>query len=412
MTFMRVEPKLFEARGAMATTTTMNVLAVLRSPQLAEIISAAIKQVPGANLSARMGELKTLGPAVTQGVRPDVLIVDIDAEDPAELAALSHIMRAPEHSAMWTLATAKHATVATMRRLLREGVDDFLPQPLSEADVVDGLRTIIGRSKQHAHGKDGKVISFIQASGGVGGTALAVHTALSLAKPNGTVREVLLVDLDLQFGNAAMSLDLDYGPGLVDMIRSPERLDGTLLRGATVRHKSGLNVLPAPSMPVPLDALAGDTVGQILQTAKQEFDYVVVDLPRALTSWTEAALASSDMIALVLQLNVPAIRQARRLLDTLQEEGHYALPISIVCNRYVRRWGDNVDVKQAEKALGRKIDHYVANDYGVVLSALNQGVPVFDVKRRSGFSKDVHAFAKAAVQKIAAARTEDAKAAS
>lgn len=390
----------------------MNVLAVLRSSQVAEIVSGAVKQVPGAHLSVRIGELKALGAAVMQGARADVLIVDLDAEDPAELATLSHIMRAPEHSAMWTLATAHTATIATMRRLLREGVDDFLPQPLSEADVVEGLRTIVGRSKQHAHGKDGKVISFVQASGGMGSTALAVHTALSLTKPNGAIRETCLIDLDLQFGNAAVSLDLENGAGLIEMVRSPDRIDGTLLRGATVQHRSGLNVLPAPSMPVPLDALAADTLGLILTTAKQEFDYVVVDLPRALTGWTEAALASSDMVALVVQLNVPAIRQARRLLDTLQEEGHYALPISIVCNRYVRRWGDNVDVRQAEKALGRKIDYFVGNDYGVVLSALNQGIPAFEVKRRSAFSRNVQAFARSAAQKIEAAHAGEAATAS
>ena len=389
----------------MASNPAMNVLAILRSSQLAETVNAAIKQIAGATMTVRIGDIRSLGAAALQGGRPDVLIVDLDAEDAAELASLSQLMRAPENRTMWTLATAHHATVATMRRLLREGVDDFLPQPLAESDVVEALRTVIGRHKMHAPGKEGKVISFVQASGGIGATALAVHTALSLAKPNGTIHEVALIDLDLQFGNAATSLDLSNGQGMVEMIRAPERIDNTLLRGATVRHQSGLNVLPAPSMPIPLDALPAGTLGQILETAKQEFDFVVLDLPRALTTWTEAALASSDMIALVVQLNVPVIRQARRLLNTLQEEGHYALPISVVCNRYVRRWGEDVDVKQAEKALGRKIDHFVANDYGVVLSALNQGVPAFDVKRRSGFAKDVHAFAKSAAQRFATVNT-------
>lgn len=406
---MKLEPKLLEPRGAMTGSMTMNVLAVLRTPQLAEIVTAAIRQVPGANLSVRISELKVLGPSVVQGARPDVLLVDLDPEDAADFAALSRIMHAPENSDLWTLATSEHATLATMRRLLREGVDDFLPQPLSEADVVEGLRTIAGRSKQSARGKDGKVISFIQASGGMGTTALAVHTALSLGKPNGTIHEVCLIDLDLQFGNAALSLDLENGSGLVEMMRSPERIDGTLLRGAMVQYRNGISVLPAPSIPVPMDSLHADTLGRVLQTARQEFDYVVLDLPRALSTWTEAALSSSDMIALVVQLNVPVIRQARRLLDTLQEEGHYNLPISVICNRYVRRWGENVDIKQAEKALGRKIDYYVANDYGVVLSALNQGVPAFDVKRRSGFSRDVQAFAKNVVLKITAARAEQAQ---
>ena len=391
----------------MDKSASLNIFAVLRSPQLAEIVTTAVRQIPDAAVSIRIGEIKTLPSSALQSAHPDVLIADVDAEDPDDIAALSHFMRAPENKAMSTLATTEHATVSAMRRLLREGVVDCVPQPLSEADVIDGIRAVITRTNRRQPGKDGMVFSFIQASGGMGSTSLAVHTALSLGTPNGKVPEVCLMDLDLQFGNAAMSLDLSNAAGLLELIRSPERLDPTLLRGAMVRHKSGLFVLPAPSIPVPLDALRSDTLGQVLELARQEFDYTVIDVPRALTSWTEALLASSDMILLVVQLNVPAIRQARRLLDTLEEEGHYSLPISIVCNRYVRRWGENVDVKQAEKALGRKIDHYIANDYPVVLSALNQGIPAFDVKRRSGFSKDVRAFAKTAAHKVAATRTRD-----
>lgn len=396
----------------MEKSTSLNIFAVLRSPQLAEVVTTAVRRIPDATISIRVGEIKTLPSAALQSAHPDILIADVDAEDPDDIAALSHLMRAPENRAMSTLATTEHATISAMRRLLREGVVDCLPQPLSEGDVIDGIRAVITRSSRRLPGKDGMVLSFIQASGGLGSTSLAVHTALSLGTPNGKVPDVCLMDLDLQFGNAAMSLDLGHAAGLLELIRSPERLDPTLLRGAMVQHKSGLFVLPAPSIPVPLDALRSDTLGQVLELARQEFDYTVIDMPRALTSWTEALLASSDMILLVVQLNVPAIRQARRLLDTLQEEGHYSLPISVICNRYVRRWGENVDVKQAEKALGRKIDHYIANDYPVVLSALNQGVPAFDVKRRSGFSKDVHAFAKIAAHKVAAARTRDTNSAS
>jgi pilus assembly protein CpaE len=393
----------------MEQNASFNVFAVLRSPQLADVVSAAVKQIPDAVVVTRVGELKTFGAAGIQSAHPDVLLVDIDAEDPADLAALGHIMRAPENKAMTTVATAQHATVSTMRRLLREGVADCLPQPFSEADVVDGLRSVLTRSSRRMPGKDGAVFSFFQASGGMGSTSLAVHTALSLGIPNGKVPEVCLIDLDLQFGNAAMSLDLANSTGLLEVMRTPERLDPTLLRGAMIRHKSGLHILPAPNIPVPLDALHADTLTDVLDIARREFDYTIIDVPRALTSWTEAVLQASDMVLLVVQLNVPAIRQARRLLDALQEEGHYSLPISIVCNRYVRRWGENVDVKQAEKALGRKIDHFIANDYSVVLSALNQGVSAFDVKRRSGFSKDVRAFAKAAAQKAAAARASAAE---
>ncbi|HEX6978897.1 MAG TPA: AAA family ATPase [Alphaproteobacteria bacterium] len=382
-----------------------NILAIVRSATTAQIVTAAAQKVGNTNVSARVGEIKSLGAYVIQGAQPDVLIAEIDPDDPQDFAALSRLARA--HRGMWVAATAPTGSVATMRRLLREGIDDFLPQPLDEHDLIDTLRAAAASRREAAGppGRQGKVLAFMRASGGVGATTLAVHTAVGLAaaeKANG--RSVCLIDLDVQFGNAALSLDLEATSGLVDIVRAPERLDGTLLKSAMLQHKSGLHVLSAPAIPMPLDALSPDTAGRILELACEEFDFVVLDMPRALAGWTEAVLAAVDYLAIVVQLNVPMLRQARRLLDVLQEEGHYALPIGIVCNRYVRRWGDGVDIRNAEKALGRRIDYLVPNDYRLVMNALNQGVPVFDVKRRSKFGKQVQAFARAAVREIATVR--------
>jgi pilus assembly protein CpaE len=196
-------------------------------------------------------------------------------------------------------------------------------------------------------------------------------------------RSVCLIDLDIQFGTTALALDLVPNDGLLEIIRTPSRLDGALLRGASVTHPSGLHVLTAPRSSVPLDALTPSVLVRLLEVARQEFEYVVVDTPAALTSWTEPLLGLSDTVYVVTQLSVAALGQTRRFLDSLEEEGHYGLPLRMVLNRYRKRLGDTLDIRQAEKALNRKVDHIVPNDFELVTKAVNQGVPVYSVKRRS-----------------------------
>lgn len=396
----------------MADQGPVAVLAVVRSPALGSALTSAVAPANGTTLEVCVGELKTIGAERLFEKKPDVLIVDIDTDDPEDMAVLNAMVATPIGAKIPVVATAATMSTSSLRRLLRDGVHDFLPQPLSAADVRDAVeRAVASVQSQRGHGRASPVLSFIRAAGGMGATTLAVHTAFALLHDEvGARRDVCLIDLDLQFGNAALYLDLENGRGLVDIIRTPGRLDGALLRGAMAQHKNGLSILTAPNIPVPLDALQPDVTTRILDVARQEFDVVVVDLPHALSTWTESVLAMSTNVFLVTQLTVPALRQARRLLDLLQEEGHYALPLSVILNRYVHTWGDSIDVKQAEKALGRKVDFTIANDFELVMSALNQGVPAEQIRKRSKFCKQMRSMADAIARQAQVRLSQEAPA--
>jgi pilus assembly protein CpaE len=182
-----------------------------------------------------------------------------------------------------------------------------------------------------------------------------------------------------------------------------------------VEHKSGLRVLTAPKSPMPLEALKPELIGHILDLARQQFDYLVVDMPHALANWTDAVLGQSDRIFLVTQTSVPAIRQARRLLQILAEEGLYNLPLKVVLNRHQSSlgWGGGgrISFGQAQKALGREIDFLVSNDFDAVSDALNQGVPVLEVKRRSKFVKKVRELIERSVKELEAGQRQPSAAA-
>jgi Flp pilus assembly CpaE family ATPase len=240
-----------------------------------------------------------------------------------------------------------------------------------------------------------------RAKGGMGASTLAAHLALALCeKPNrrDPERQVALLDLDLQFGDLALMLDLEPNGEMVEIIRDPTRLDGALLRASMLRHKSGLCVLPGPGEFVPLDALPVAAATKLIELAREEFDSVVLDLPLAVPRWLEAVLQHTDQLYVVSQLNVAAIRQTRRLLDFIRDEGHYDVPVSVVLNRYVWRLTERSRLKQAIRALGQAIDHYVPDDAALALEAVNRGTSLFELKRRAKLCRSLRQIAAASVK--------------
>jgi pilus assembly protein CpaE len=171
-----------------------------------------------------------------------------------------------------------------------------------------------------------------------------------------------------------------------------------------VEHRSGLYVLTAPGGPMSLETLKPDMVAALLELARTRFDYVIVDLPVALTSWTGTVLGQSDLVYLVTQLNVPAVRQLRRLLDATEEVGLYDLPVQLVLNRLQSAfgWGRGVKRRQAEKALGRPFDYCIADQLDVVMEAANRGTPVLDVRRYSRFGRQLRGLLKRSLRELAA----------
>jgi hypothetical protein len=114
----------------------------------------------------------------------------------------------------------------------------------------------------------------------------------------------------------------------------------------------------------------------------------------------EAVLQHVDQLVLVSQLNVAAIRQTRRWLDFLKEEGLYDLPVSLVLNRYVWRLSERARLRQAIRALDHPIDHYVPDDTALALEAINRGTPLFELRRRAKLCRSLRQVTAACVTMI------------
>jgi pilus assembly protein CpaE len=230
----------------------------------------------------------------------------------------------------------------------------------------------------------------LHGSGGAGATTVAINAAMAIKRKRGNQNSrVCVLDFDIQFGQVALHLDLSPSRGILDIIESPNGVDSTFLQAAITSHKSGIDVLVAPEVLVALDDFSPDLAGQIISTAMESYDFVVIDMPVALTSTSQEVLSRSNAVVIVDQLMVPGLRQVRRLCSILAGDALTDLKIFLVLNRYLGRWKSGISIKEAEKALGRKVDCTIANDYQTASKAVDRGVPLIEVSKRSKIVKDI-----------------------
>jgi pilus assembly protein CpaE len=237
-----------------------------------------------------------------------------------------------------------------------------------------------------------RVIVFAHASGGAGATTLAVNAALHLARRGAGTRRVCLLDLDLQFGTVDLQFNLPVRSQLADLAANPERLDEQMLENMMVDGPDGVRVLTAPSTVLPLDIFRPATIGSILEFARRRYDDVVIDLPVALTAWTDMVLNHADKVFLVTQINVIALRTARMLLDTLFVEGLARGSISVVVNRYpAKGHGARITLNRGEEVLGLPVSACIPSDYPSIMESLDYGKPATLTAPHSRFATAVAA---------------------
>jgi pilus assembly protein CpaE len=169
------------------------------------------------------------------------------------------------------------------------------------------------------------------------------------------------------------------------------RLDGDLLRATTTDHPSGLKVIAAPNELLPLEGVSSDHVLQIVDLATREFGTVFVDLPTNWTNWSLSLVARSDLVLLVTELTVAGVNRAKRQLNLLQSQDLGGLDIRVIVNRYDKALAKTVRLTDVKSALGRDVAYTVTNDFQLMRAAIDRGVTINEIKRKTPLSKDLDA---------------------
>lgn len=361
-------------------------------------------------LSGVDGETSALVGAKAAGFPLDLVIADpTELVDPSVLkgaaAAVIQVVEGNEQSItrfkqlaegpVPLIAAAYEPSLAFVRSLVRAGAHDVVPLPLDPAELetaLDPIQRMVAAQGPRARAGHQKVVTIIKSEGGVGATSLLTQMATTFAaNERAAGRECCLLDLDVQFGDAALQLGLMPQLTFADLIDAGKRLDGEMIRSVAVEHPSGLRVVSAPKQIMPLEAMTSDQLLSIVDLATAEFGTVFVDLPTNWTNWSLSLLARSDLVMMVTELRVPSLHRARRQLDLLSSQDMHNLEVRIIINRAEKGFFQNVGLADAERVLHRPVAFTIANDHATMTQAIDRGVPLAEVKRKCALVKDLEA---------------------
>lgn len=372
----------------------LKVDALTLHPATAEQLAMELSRVEGVRLTTRVvGDSER--PLAHVGVEalPDVIILEINGHHDQDIEDIERILG--EYGDRLTVfVTFKDGNIEVIRRLMRAGVRDVLPQPIQTQELVMEVTKVLADKRARLLGAGqarGRIVSFLNAKGGSGATTLAVNVAHALSARHGL--RVVLVDLDLQFGAAAMQLDLKANSTVLDAIANPDRIDAVFVKALLTRHESGLDVLASPAdISASLDVDA-DSVTNMLHALTETVDVVVVDLPRLLAPWTVATMRHSDTLMLVIQNTLATLRDARFLLDGLPRLGVTTENVEVVNNRAMAD-SASVSMDRLKETLKRDKVHRVRNDFEAAVKSQDLGVPLGKLFERSPLTKDVWSIAE------------------
>jgi pilus assembly protein CpaE len=179
------------------------------------------------------------------------------------------------------------------------------------------------------------------------------------------------VDLNLEFGDIPLFLDIAPEHTIADVSQNLSRLDSEFLASAMIKHDSGIHILAPPVSPEEAETVTPDGIKQILNLMQGMFDYIVVDSNRSLDQNIMVALGLSENVFVITQLDMASLKNAKRFVDMCISMGFDESRFRLVINRYDKN--ADISLNDAEEVLDQKVSWLIPSDYVTVVSSINQG---------------------------------------
>ena len=286
-----------------------------------------------------------------------------------------------QNPALGVILVRRRLDTSVLTEALRSGVREVVTDREFSA-LADAVRRanevgrqiraqVDGAAAEDEESPRGRVVTIFSAKGGCGKTTVATNLAVALADRGR--REVCLVDLDLAFGDVAIALQLFPAHTIADAVPLAGSLDATGLSALLTPHSPGLTTLVAPLEPGAAEGIPASLVADVLRILKGMFDYVVIDTPPAFTDHVLAAFDTSEVLGLLATLDVPALKNLKLTLETLDLLNYPREKWRIILNRADAKVG--LAVHDVEATLDRHITAQIPSSRSVPAS-INRGVPI------------------------------------
>lgn len=340
----------------------------------------------------------------------EFMVVAVNSADEGDAERISAIVAAGKGKGIKVILLADDIGPIALHRFMRSGADDFLPYPLPDQALQDAIDRLSAQPALPAEpaapiampqaapvvraqsDRDGVVLPVHGLAGGVGATTFAVNLAVemaTLAAKDG--QRVCLLDFDFQFGNVATYLDLPRREAVMDLLAEAAVADDTALLAAMQTYRDGLNVLTSPIDMMPLEIVTAQDIGHLIDMARANFDYVIIDMPTTIVSWTEAVLSRAHVYFGLLELDLRNAQNILRLVRALKAEGLPYEKLRFALNRAPRFTDLSAKsrVKRMTESLDISLELQLSDGTSAITHANDQGLPLVDSAPKNQLRKDI-----------------------
>jgi pilus assembly protein CpaE len=354
---------------------------------LSEIAGLLRERNPSDSVDVVSGTLKKLT-SLPELAPPDLLILDQPSLEHGELDELERLGHL--HSRMAFIILCQQHSPEFLIQAMRAGVREVLSSPISSKNLFPAVQRVEEKLNSHTH-TNGKVLAFVSCKGGSGATFIATNLGYALATLE--KKRVALIDLNLQFGDAALFMSEQKPPATIsDVSLQIHRLDASFLASTMLNVAPNYGILAAPEDPTHANDVKPEHVDAILKLARRQYDFILLDVGRNLDAVSIRALDQADMIFPILQTTLPYIRDGKRMLTVFRSLDYRNEKIHLIVNRHEK--SGEIKLRDLETACGTDVFRTIPNHYEAAAAAVNQGVPVLKLAKNSAISKSLQEFAR------------------
>lgn len=255
------------------------------------------------------------------------------------------------------------------------GAVDVLNIESDESEIIESIHKVEEviqlklKADKEARGivTEAKVVTVCSTKGGVGKTTISVNLAAAFKKQN---LSVAVLDLDLQFGDVSLMFDLQPTKTIYDWMKQSYENGDKSYDKFLLKHKTGIQILAAPTLPEFAELVKGEHISYLIEAMKKDFDVIVIDTPPSFVEASLVALENSDLILLIASMDLPALKNGKLAVETLELLG-LSNKIHVILNRDGTTQGMSKEL--VENVLGRKIEGTIPSDYYTVIESINKG---------------------------------------
>lgn len=331
-------------------------------------------------------------------VKPDVVLMDINMPLLNGLEATERITN--EFPSVIVIIMSVQAENDYLKKAMFHGAKEYIIKPFNYDSLIETIKTTHDRYKDRLSkltvssdkAKDARIISFFSSKGGVGKSVLALNSAVVLGKEKNI--KVLLVDMDLQFGDISILVNKYNEKNILDAVDEGQIDSYEGVKPYLYKYNDNLDMLFAPGKPEAAEYIVKETIEKLMESFKSEYDLILIDTGVNFNDNTLYLLDISEKVIFVSTMEIVALKNTKLGLRVMESLGYEKDKVKLVINRLNTNYG--ISKKEAEEAFKDGIYAEIPDDEKTVITSINKGRPFCEESRinKTKISKAVEVMCK------------------